>query len=145
MCRLSITLIGSVAVFFLSVAKAQACPELSGRYSCESEGSRSSLIIGQTVKNGVTTYVIDGDDMIVDGQPHVNQKQDSTVTYQASCNENSVLYELKVEQGPQRLDLKGSIQKRETPFIRIVSAGLLIEGQKSEPFSILMNCQKVLP
>jgi hypothetical protein len=52
-------------------AQAFACPNLTGSYTCKAQdGSSSTLVLSQTLTNGVTTYSYAGSSVVADNKAY---------------------------------------------------------------------------
>lgn len=65
-----------------------ACPQLAGTYACNYDGQIEVTTINQGVQNGITYYEVDGDVILMDGQPKNFQEVDAVGYSVAQCNGN---------------------------------------------------------
>lgn len=82
----------SVSLFvFLFSFFANACPDLSGQYTCEFEGEKQALELTQTVKDGVTTYSLNGEIVSADGNAYPMEDEGFIGTMTSVCGDNDDL------------------------------------------------------
>ena len=107
-------------------ASAQACPNLTGHYTCTYDGQFGHKVFeldGKTNKdkNGATIYVVNGKEVYTDGQKHhtdslpiLDQWADD-VNYTGTCNGENRIHivgDARVKRYNMRADLDGDLIKR---------------------------------
>lgn len=82
------------AIALLFSVQAFACPTLTGNYTCKNQdGSTSAMTITQNVNGTVTTYNLNGSDLLADNQARPMQDDDNikSGTFRAWCDDNITL------------------------------------------------------
>lgn len=131
------------AVMLLPLTSWAGCPELSGAYRCQVSLFSVNLTVDQSELRGVTTYQIDGADIIADGREHVAEKLPRLldryvrdVRYTADCKDEEVHFS---GQGTTKRDRKeasvsGTLKKTSSAKL-IIKFSYQKQGGKERTFT----------
>ncbi len=84
-----------LTIILLSSVSAFACPNLSGKFECKEENETYTIEIAQTEANGITTYHIEGLNLVADGMKHSipnEPDQLSDRVYFATCTDAALYF-----------------------------------------------------
>lgn len=125
---------------------AMACPQIAGTYTCDYGDGPEVLTIQQTVKSGVTEYLLDGDSYLADGQAYAYSDEGFSGTTTTACAGQTVSSAIVgdlLENGSAVGNLNVTVSYTPSATgLNSTSVGQLVYGGQTYPINDSISCTK---